>query len=447
MKQIIILLLLVFGVGIQANSQNFNLDSCKYYALKNNKRLKEVQLKVDASKAVKKNAFTNYFPKVDAGAFVMKSNKSFIEFEVPEMNLPVYDGNPANLANPTQFTYFPGMALELLDYANLGYISAVQPLYVGGRIRNGNKLAALGTEINKELLELSTDEVVYKTEEYYWMIVNLQNKVHTLESYKALLNNLQNDASVSYESGLLQKSDLLKVQLKLNEVEANKLKLENGIELLKMVLCQHIGIEYSDSVIIADSIVNLLTPEIVYKAPETSLENRKEFIMLNKAITAEKLQRKMAVGENMPSLAIGVTGTYLDVLERDDFYGIAFATLSIPISSWWGGSYKIKEHKIKVEIAENNLVEKSELLMLQMDKGYKELTESYKQIAIAELSRSQANEHLKVMQDNYKAGVVSTSDLLEAQAISQEAEDALVDAKSNYKIKLANYKLVTAQKE
>ncbi|MCW0484602.1 TolC family protein [Gaoshiqia sediminis] len=89
----------------------------------------------------------------------------------------------------------------------------------------------------------------------------------------------------------------------------------------------------------------------------------------------------------------------------------------MPISDWWGGSYKLKEHELKNDAARNNLNEKSELLKLQMEKAYKELTESYQQISVAESLASQAREHLQVVTDNYEAGILSTSDLLEAQAI------------------------------
>jgi outer membrane protein TolC len=207
MKRYIIILVLISGLYFPLKSQTLSLDSCKIYALKNNKRLREAQLKLDASKEVKKNAFTNYFPKVDAGATAMKSSKSFIEMEFPEMNLPVYDGIPANIATATQFAYFPGMNIELLDYANVGYVSAIQPIYAGGRIRNGNKLASLGEELSGYNLNLTTDEVLVKTEEYYWTIVNLEEKKETLKSYKNLLNNLLKDVSVAYEAGLIQKSD------------------------------------------------------------------------------------------------------------------------------------------------------------------------------------------------------------------------------------------------
>jgi len=83
--------------------------------------------------------------------------------------------------------------------------------------------------------------------------------------------------------------------------------------------------------------------------------------------------------------------------------------------------------------------------MLQMQKQYNQLTEAYKSILVAELSCNQAKEHLKVVEDNYKAGVLAASDLLEAQAIYQGTLDALIDAKSNYKFSQTAYKQAIGQ--
>ena len=167
--------------------------------------------------------------------------------------------------------------------------------------------------------------------------------------------------------------------------------------------------------------------------------------MLNKAVDAEILQKKMARGEYLPQLALGVGGLYLDIMEDSNGYGIAFATLSIPISNWWGGSYKLQENDIKIKIAQNNLDEKSELLQVQIFKAYMELTESYKQIDIANTSLEQSVEYEQEVKNNFDAGISSTSDLLEARAQTQKAKDDQIDVKSQYRIKLANYLLVVGK--
>ena len=436
-RQIITIISICFAHFL--SGQSINLDSLKFLTLQNNKQIIEAKLNVEASEQLKKYAVTNYFPKVFGGAIAMKANDYLIKEEIPEVNLPVYDGNPVSLMNPTQFAYFPGMQLEMFDYMNVGYLAAVEPLYMGGQVRNGNKLAALGVDINKHSLILSEEEALLKTVEYYWTLVSLRGKMNTLNSYEELLETLHQDVSVSYEAGLINKSDLLKVELSQNELQGNRLKLQNGIELMTMMICRHVGIAYSDSVKINVENIPTLGPEDYFIDPDTAVINRQEYQMLEMAIKAEKLQKRMARGEIMPQLLVGAQGLYLDVLENENTTGMLFASINIPISGWWGGAHKIKEHQIKVDIAENKLAESTEMLTLQIEKSYKVLVESRSQVVIAEKSMEQVREHLKVMKDNYDAGLVNTSDMLEAQAMFQEAEDGLTDAKSIYKIMQAHY--------
>ncbi|MCF6239726.1 MAG: TolC family protein [Bacteroidales bacterium] len=443
MKKISIIIIL-FLMPYMLFAQELSLDSCRSLTLQNNKQLLHAKLEVKAAEQVKKEAFTNYFPKISAQGFAMRASDYMIKEEIPEANLPVYDGNPLNLLQPTQFAYFPGMQIETFDYTNIAALTAIQPIFTGGRIINGNKLAKIGMEVSEEQLEIKKEELILKTENYYWQIVMLQEKQQTLNAYLQMLQSLYKDVSVAYQSGLVQKSDLLKVQLKLNDVEVKKYRLENGIEILKMAFCQHMGIEYSGNFQLSDSLTLIETPETVYVNHQQALYNRKEYDMLQKSLKAEKLKKRMILGENLPQISLGVQGLYLDAFDKQNSYGIAFATVSIPISGWWGAAHKLSEHKIKEEIAQTELQEKSELMLLQMEKAYKDLNESYRQIKIAEISVKQAKEHLKIVSDNYKAGVVNTSDMLEAQAALLEEENKLSEAKSNYKMKVLNYKRVVA---
>ena len=435
----------VCSLGLYA--QTLSLDVCKVYAVENNKSIKEARLKVEESEELKKSTYTNFFPQMSADIILMKANDYLLDIKTPEMNLPVYDGNMANLEAATEYAYVPGMEIKALDYMNVGMLTVTQPVYAGGQVRNGYKLASLGAEVNEESLVLTTQQVIVKTEEYYWSLISLEAKTKTLNSYEKLLISLLSDVQVSYDAGLIGKSDLLKIQLKINEINANKLELNNGISLLKMALCQHIGIVYSDNLSLSDTTFQVVSPEMVFIETDVALSGRSEYQMLNQAVDAEILQKRLSKGELLPQIAVGIQGQYLDMADEQNTYGIAFASLSIPISDWWGGSHKLKEHDLKVDAAKNNLDENSELLKLQMEKAYKQLSESYQQIEVSKSLEEQAREYLKVVNDNYQAGIMSTSDLLEAQAVMQEAQDGLTDAKSTYQIRQVYYKQAVASLE
>ncbi|MDR3706445.1 MAG: efflux RND transporter permease subunit [Paludibacteraceae bacterium] len=428
-----------------AQTRMLTIDSCKSLALQYNKKIKEADFEMKSSQEVKKNAFTNYFPKVSAMGVAMRSADYLVKGSIPTMNLPVYDGNLANLLAPTQFTYVPETPIKALNYLNMANITLAQPLFAGGRILNGNKLAKLGYDISKEKKSMTTTEVLVKTENLYWSTIALQEKLSTLSSYEKMLNQLLSDVTVSVKAGLTQRSDMLKVQLKLNDLKVNKLKLENGISLSERALCQHIGIPYDNTITLGHPVTDNDLPQKYYVESKQAVNNRDEYKLLDKAISAEKLQKKLAIGENLPQVALGASAFAVNVMDNTNTNAMAFVTVSVPISDWWGGSHKIKEAQFKVEQARNKLSETAELLGLQVEQAKNEMDETYFQISVAQSSIDQAKENLKVMGDNYKAGVSSMSDLLEAQALYQDALNQHTDALCNYKIKIANYLQSTGQ--
>ena len=204
---IIIVSLAVLGAK-PVKCQSISLEKAKEMTLVNNHIIKQSQL--DATKAgeVRKEAFTKYFPSVSATGFAMKSSDYFLKGSIPEMNLPVYDGNPANLAGATQFAYFPGAELNLVDYLNNGAVTAMQPVFAGGQIRYGNKLARVATDIAAEQNNMTVRDELFVTEKYYWTLANLVAQRKSVAAYKLLLQSLRKDVSVSLANGLVQKSDL-----------------------------------------------------------------------------------------------------------------------------------------------------------------------------------------------------------------------------------------------
>ena len=439
------LLMTITSLGItgRAQSQVITLDSCKQMALQNNRRIKDAELQIRASQQQKQEIFTNFFPKVSVSAFALRSADYLLKLETPQMNLPVWDGkNPAQLMNPTQFAYFPALSIGLLDYMNTAAVTVALPVYAGGRIRRGYKLARLGEDVTVYQKEMTRDEVLSRTEELFWTLQSLSEKEKTIQSYQHMLDSLYRDVSNYSNAGLAQKNDVLKVQLKQNELKTNLLKLKNGVNLTRRALCQHIGMAYDSSLVFT------LPPDqqaelFVFQDPEQLVKNRSEYHLLNKAVEVREMQKKMAVGEYMPQLSLVGAGFTYDIMNKTTNNALGMVSLNIPITDWWAGSHKIKRQQIEVEQAESSLQENTELLVLQIRQAANDVEETRFQVGISQLSIDQAAENLRISQDNYKAGIIGISDLLEAQAMAQQANDNLTDARCQFQSKLAKYKLMT----
>lgn len=453
MKKQLYILTILYGVmefGLPAAAQNsYSLDSCKKITLENNVQIRNSTLEAEASQKIKQGAFTNYFPTISALGFAVRFSDPLLNIDMPGGNLPVYNGDPMTLPFATEFAYFPGVSMGMMEDLTAAAVTAVQPLYSGGRIIHGNHLARLGADVSAQKIDLSTREALFKTEEQYWQIASLKEKMKTIEAYERLLDTLYKDVNIAQKAGLIHYNDVLRVTLKQSELKMNRLQLENGIKLAILSFCQHLGIPFDPQMTLSDSAGLMADPASLYINPQSALASRTEYELVQKSVEAEKLQSKMKLGEYLPQVGIGV-GAFTYGMDNDwkgDWNNelMAFGTVTIPLSDWWEGSYKIKEQKLKEEIAQNNADHTATLLQLQIEKAWTDLQESWQRIRIAEEAIGQARENLKINSDHYHAGIIGVSDLLEAQAILQSTLDQLTDARCDYRVKMAEYLKVTGR--
>lgn len=451
--KIYILFAMILTIGSQniVAQSNYSLQQCKDLVLQHNKKMKYAQLRQKKAETARKNAFMNYFPQVEAGFYAMRLNKKLVEFNNPSGNLPVYNGDPATLPAANQFAFLPAISLAAVDKMHTGNITAIQPVYAGGRLKTGNRLAELGVKVSQLQGSLSKVALLAKTEHMYWQIVALNEKQVTLNAYEKLLETVSKEASDAFKAGLIGKSEVLKVGLKQHEIKLQQLKLKNGKQLALMAFCQHLGVGYQENIVLIDSFPSNITPQGMYVEATANVPQRKEYQLLQQAANAEELKTKLKRGEFMPEVGVGATAFYTDLMEQGNDGRIGrvgvFLAIKIPISNVWSKNYSLKEHYLGEKMAQNRLQETAELLKLQIQKNYYELTESYQEIDLAQKKVLQQQEYLQTVQDNYKAGIAPLSKLLEAQAEVQKAKSEQIDAISKYHQMIVAYKKATAQYE
>ena len=408
--------------------QNLTLDSCLNLTLKNNAKIKNSELDIEAAKEVKKQAFTKYFPQISGIAVGYHAISPLLEFGINDIE----NAGLRNLLNLIYTEYgqalgFP-KSISLLEHGAAAGALAVQPVFMGGQIVNGNRLAKLGVQAAELQHTLTVQDVILQTEESYWLVISLYEKEKTIEHALILLDTLYKDATAAQNAGLILKNDVLKVTLKRNELISNQLKVKNGLALATGALCQSVGIQYSDSVTLTDTIGVLPPPETIYKAPDSAAAQRTETQLLELSIKAETLKKKMSIGATLPQFLIGYGGTYGNLItDKSEYKGLAFATIKVPLTAWWETAHKIKEHSIREAQSRNQ---------------YNDLTESYKQLEIADETVAAAAENLKIATDSFRAGLVPLSELLEAETLHRQAVDQRCDSKISYKIKLSRYRIL-----
>lgn len=413
----------VLSLATASAQRTFTLDECLEQALSNNVRMRNAENEIRMAEHDRKNAFTRYFPSVSASGGGFIANKGLMELNMG-----------------------PDMSMSMMKDGVVGGVSATLPLFAGGQIVNGNKLAKVSEEVSRTRYRLSENEVRLTTENYYWQVVTLKEKLRTLEVVEARLDTLTRNVEAAVQAGVTTRNDLLQVQLRQNEIKSNRLNVENALALSRELLAQYMGMGL-DSVDVAYAMEGRLPeePAGLFLPPESALPRTGEYDLLRQNLEATRLQKKIAVGKNLPTVAIGGGYYYDDLLDVGMDFWVGFATVSVPLSGWWGGSHDIKKQKLQVKNAENQLNDQSEMLMIRMRQSWNDLNDAYKQVGIALTSIDQATENLRMQSDYYAAGTCTMSDLLDAQTLFQQSRDKYVEAYAQYEVKKREYLQATGR--
>lgn len=424
------------GIG-----QPLSLDSCLKAAIARNATIENARLDVLAAEQVKRQAFTKYFPSVSATALGYHALNPLFEYGIGDIGNAQVRQDLYNLWAEYGGAIGIPSSISLAEKGTAIAATAMQPLYAGGRIVNGNRLAQLGVEAAQLQQELSQEKVLLSVEESYWLVVSLYEKRNTVLQALDFLDTLGRDVLTAEEAGLVTRNDRLKVALKRDEMRSNLLKVENGIQLATMALCQLAGIEYSPTLQLTDTVAT--EPSDIDVRIAEAVARRKESRLLALNVQAEQLKKKMIVGEALPQLAIGVGASYGNlIVDRYSANGLAFATLQVPLTDWWATTHKAKEQEIRIRQAENSSRDLTEKMALETEQAIHNVQEAQAQVALAGSTLYDAKENLESVQTNYEAGLVPVSDLLEARTLYSQAQDQFTEARIDLTLKCARLKLI-----
>lgn len=474
MKGTLSLVLLFFGLssGIQAQ-RTLNLDSCRALALSNNKELRMSKEKVNAAHYQQKAAFTNFLPKIDMMGTYMRTEKeisllsddqksaiSNIGTAVAPMGQKLQqilssDPSLAPLLTPLQSVMgtLPGALNQVgqgmvdalrTDTRNMfgGMVTLTQPIFMGGKIIAYNKITKFAEQLAESQHATELQDIILNTDQAYWQVISLVNKKKLAESFLDLVKKLDSDVSKMVAEGVATKADELSVKVKVNEAEMTLTKVENGLSLSKMVLCQLCGIPLNTPITLADeSMENITLPDTYIEGNvNTALSNREELKSLELASKIYRQKVNVTRSEFLPS--VGLTANYLvtnpslvNGFEKKmrGMWGVGMM-VKIPVFHWGEGIYKVKAAKAEANIAQYKLDDVKEKVELQVTQATYKVNEATKKLAMAEKNMAKADENLRYANLGFQEGVIPTSNVLEAQTAWLSAQSGKIDAQIDVKM-------------
>ena len=407
----------------ESTSKIYTLDECISEAVGNNMKLRNADNQIAMSAEQRKEAYTKYFPTLSATGAGFISNRGLLQMNMGDQSISLAKNGVG------------------------AGITAMQPVFAGGQIINGNKLAKVGEDVSKLQRGLSENDVRLNAETYYWQAVMLKEKLRTLDQMDKQLVSVEEDAKAAVEAGVRNLNDLLQVQLRKNETRTSRIQVGNSLTTVCDMLAQVMG-HAGESIDVSYTFSgesNPESPQQYFLSPETALFSTREYQLLDKQIEADRLNYKLAVGKNLPSVAVGGGYLYNNIMDKSQNNLVGMLTVSVPISSWWGGSHDMKRQRIQLANAVLDKQDKSEKLIIRMRKAWNDMNDAYKQVSIAQESIEQSEENLRLNTDYYQAGTATISDLLDAQTLYQQSRDKYVESFTNFEVKKREYLQATGR--
>jgi outer membrane protein TolC len=121
--------------------------------------------------------------------------------------------------------------------------------------------------------------------------------------------------------------------------------------------------------------------------------------------------------------------------------------INIPIFHWNDKSHTLRAARHEQKAAEYQYKEARELISLQVQQALFSVSESSKKLHMAQESISLAEENLRIVNNSFAEGIVKTTDVLEAQALWQNAWSDLIDARMEFQLSRVNLKKVIGSGE
>lgn len=478
------LLLALSLISLTAEAQRvLTLDECHQLALENNKKLKVAEEEVNKARYEMYSSYANYLPKVSATGTYMHNSKSIqllSNENIDKLNhigsmtqnqidayreelLAVYQNDPMAVVSWALLQHDPlinkividlmGLNVEealnqigeevsdafKIDTKNIyaGIVSIQQPIFAGGKIVAYNQITKDLKGLAESKLEMQQQEVAVTTEQAYWQIVSIANKLKLAESYTESLRILNADVEKMVGAGVATHSDQLAVKVKLNEAETALLKAQNGLALSKMLLCQICGLPLDTDIVLADEKLDdvlLISQKPSYSEGEIEI-NRPELRCLSLAndIYAKKVWITRA--DYLPT--IGAFGNYV-VSNPSCFNGFQnefggmwnFGVMAkIPIFHWGEGYNKIRMAKAEAKIQQYTYDDTKEMIMLQVRQCETKLSEADSRLKQTQEKLNDADENLRMANAGFREGVVASSVLDLAQTAWLQAHSEYIDAK------------------
>lgn len=403
--------------------QSLSLQQAIELGLKNNKNIQISHLKQQMSETKEKD---------------LKMEK------LPDIEFHTSYTQVSNLFQHQNGVFGKATKYDVINGAYDFTLSASIPVYMGGKIKNTEKKAAINTEISS--LKTHLDERQLKME-----IITAFLQIHHLKEQQNLINEKMKEDSVNIKqvkslkaNGVVTMNEVLRTSLQLSNHKMSWTELDNDIQIAEHKLKTILSLPENQEMHVNTEDLISEKAEIPYvdELTETALTKNESVEMTHKNLSLKQLDQKITKANYLPKITAG--GEYFLKYPNMMFFppepyayrlGMIGVNLTYPIENLYKNKYKMQEAKENINLAKLQIEENDENIRHNVYEAYKKFEETDQKVKIAEEAIDQAKENYRIVRTKYINKLSLITELIDADNANLEAQSNLISIKINRQLK------------
>lgn len=330
-------------------------------------------------------------------------------------------------------------------------VSVEQPIFAGGRLRQGARSAARVAAAAEWSAEQARADVALDVRVAYWTLHGALAALEAVDAALAGMDEHLREVRRRFEEGAVLRSEVLAAQTRRSEVQLERVEADNAVRVARLELNRLVGLPAGTEVRpapVTDPTPGVgPAPEPAFLAPgraalaEQAVAARPELLALEEQVAALRAQESAARGGRLPELAFVSRYIYAQpnpyvFTEQGTFRGTWEAGLAVRWNLWEGGAQaaRVAQARERVRAGEARLEEARELAVVDVSRRSLEARRATEALAVAAEHMAHASESLRVTRQQWAEGVALSAQVLEAEAAYRQARARQARAQAEHEI-------------
>lgn len=412
-----IALLALGNISAQAQSteQKLTLKECIDYGLKNHRSVTISRNKYRASEQKAREALSGYLPQVSVNAS-LDYNLKLQQNVIPAGSFPGQtEEQRITFGTKYNSTQMVQLDQKIYDQSLLTGLKANKP---------NTDLAALGEEQNNQ-------DLIYKISSAYYQIIVSQKQLDLLYNNKERFEKTLRITQLQAEQGVAKKVEVKQVQVNLNNVLAQISVTENNLKLAENTLKNNMGLSQEQDIVITDTARWLNTNPQMKLLGAFNYKQTLGYQQQQIEMSLYDINRKMIRDQAYPVLSLygryGANGFGSENLGQAYSPLLDYSAIGVKLSwnlfTGFRRDAQYKQATIDWQNAKENLKLNEDLQNLQFQNAGAAVTRAQSTINTNRSNMELASEVYENATLQYKQGVATISELLNAELSYREAQN------------------------